>query len=563
LIGVISRENEKEVVTEFFELFKTPWEFYQGDHCYEAVVTTVDCVSDIPTNLIILYASTETDFDRVNRLNPSPQKAEIQLAYHDTVFPIYGNSLTFEPAEEALLTVEQGPGAAAIAVSREGKRVLRIGFDLFQEVGFLLSTGQPPRFARIPTLDVHITILRNCILASGIPLTEIPPVPAGYDFISCLTHDVDFTRLTNHFFDHTMFGFLYRASIGSFLGFLSGRRTWKNLLKNWKAAITLPAVYLNLADDFWLQFHRYAEIEDSLPSTFFVIPFKNDPGCHPSGRVDSRRASQYDATEIAHEIEGLISSGHEIGVHGIDAWHDRQRGRQELRRISELVGQATPGIRMHWLYFDTSSPQHLEDAGFLYDSTRGYNDAIGYHAGTSQVFRPLGATSLLELPLNIQDTALFFPSRMSLKPKHAWPKILSLLSHAKECGGALTLNWHHRSIAPERLWDDFYVQLLLELRRHPVWFATAKNAVKWFQKRRDVRFRREGARAHPPRTRIDGYVPDDTPDLLLRTYHPTRTDTSKSSRDRLIPRYDQRPIDEAYIHSSTDSVNQACAGSHS
>ena len=41
---------------------------------------------------------------------------------------------------------------------------------------------------------------------------------------------------------------------------------------------------------------------------------------------------------------------------------------------------------MHWLYFGDDSPKTLEAAGFDYDSTCGYNDAVGYRAGTSQVF---------------------------------------------------------------------------------------------------------------------------------------------------------------------------------
>ena len=31
--------------------------------------------------------------------------------------------------------------------------------------------------------------------------------------------------------------------------------------------------------------------------------------------------------------------------------------------------------------------KNLEEAGFLYDSTMGYNDAIGYWAGTSQIYK--------------------------------------------------------------------------------------------------------------------------------------------------------------------------------
>ena len=66
-----------------------------------------------------------------------------------------------------------------------------------------------------PTLDLHIAVLRDLIVASGAPLVEIPPVPEGYRFIACLTHDVDHPSIRQHRFDHTMFGFLYRAVVHS------------------------------------------------------------------------------------------------------------------------------------------------------------------------------------------------------------------------------------------------------------------------------------------------------------------------------------------------------------
>jgi len=52
----------------------------------------------------------------------------------------------------------------------------------------------------------------------------------------------------------------------------------------------------------------------------------------------------------------------------------------------------------------------------------------------------------------------------------------------------LTINWHDRSIAPERLWGDFYLDLLDELKRRNPWFPTAAQAVAWFQRRRAARF---------------------------------------------------------------------------
>ena len=40
MIGVIAKQNEMKIIKEFFELFKTPWEYYQDHHCYDTVLTT-------------------------------------------------------------------------------------------------------------------------------------------------------------------------------------------------------------------------------------------------------------------------------------------------------------------------------------------------------------------------------------------------------------------------------------------------------------------------------------------------------------------------------------------
>ncbi len=75
---------------------------------------------------------------------------------------------------------------------RTGETVVaRIGYDLFSEVHTLLVVGQPVLYAGIATLDLHIALLRDLIVGNGILLVEIPPVPDGFRFMACLTHDVD------------------------------------------------------------------------------------------------------------------------------------------------------------------------------------------------------------------------------------------------------------------------------------------------------------------------------------------------------------------------------------
>ena len=40
MIGVISKDGQKWAVEEFFELFKTPWEYYRDGRMYDVIVLT-------------------------------------------------------------------------------------------------------------------------------------------------------------------------------------------------------------------------------------------------------------------------------------------------------------------------------------------------------------------------------------------------------------------------------------------------------------------------------------------------------------------------------------------
>src|SRR5205807_733198 len=180
--------------------------------------------------------------------------------------------------------------------------------------------------------------------------------------------------------------------------------------------------------------------------------------------------------------------GCEIGLHGIDAWRDSSRGREELDEIRRITGDRDIGVRMHWLYFDQQSPVIVENAGASYDSTSGYNETAGYLAGTTQAYKPPQATRLLELPLHIMDTALFSPRRLNLSVLEARKQVDRIIGHVGHFGGCVTVNWHDRSIAPERLWGRFYEELVDHLVNQGAWFSTAADAVAWFRKRRSAVF---------------------------------------------------------------------------
>jgi hypothetical protein len=531
MIGIIASPTEHSVVREFFELFKTPWEFYRSDRKYEVIVSTADTDFDRDTaKVTLIYSGQKLTFDSKEGIEITSQPRNNRLLSHNgRQIPIYGDCITFQGEGSSVLLDEESH-LPAINLGRSAETFVgRIGYNLFAEVHTLLTTGQPVANAALPALDLHIALLRDLIVAAGVPLVEIPPVPDGYRFIACLTHDVDHPSIRLHRLDHTMFGFLYRAVFGSLLDVAQGRMPFRNLLRNWVAAVKLPFVHLGIANDFWLEFDRYPKLEKGLRSSFFVIPFKDRPGQTAKGSAPSRRASSYGAHEIAEPLRALMSAGCEIGLHGIDAWLDDSKAREELGEIGRFTGARDIGVRMHWLYFGEQSQGILDKAGADYDSTVGFNETVGYRAGTVQVYKPLDAVRLLELPLHVMDTALFYPGHMHLKPQEARKRVGAIIDNAVHFGGAVTVNWHDRSIAPERLWGDFYLQLIDELKEKGAWITSASEAVAWFRKRRSVTFENDRLESNATIGKVTANSDRQVPGLRLRVHTP-----GKSHQDTVL-----------------------------
>jgi hypothetical protein len=126
------------------------------------------------------------------------------------------------------------------------------------------------------------------------------------------------------------------------------------------------------------------------------------------------------------------------------------------------------------------------------------------------------------------DTALFYPTRLNLSEPQAWQRLKPLFENASRYGGTVTINWHERSIAPERLWGDFYCRILEDLTRRRAWFSTAGQAVSWFRKRRAVVFENSGSRVRA--VVADEAAGEDLPGLRLRQWGPAGfRDTSLTS----------------------------------
>jgi hypothetical protein len=267
-----------------------------------------------------------------------------------------------------------------------------------------------------------------------------------------------------------------------------------------------------------------------------MVPFKNRPGRAPEGGGDARRAVKYELDEISEEVKEAARRGSEIGVHGLDAWHNSEAGSAEKHRLISLTNQPSAGVRMHWLYFSPDAPRQLEAAGFAYDSTCGYNETIGYRAGTSQVFRLPGTQRLMELPLSIMDSALLAHDRTPMAQGEALALCRRIVSQARAHGGTVVINWHCRSLAPERLWGATYQELLAEIAKGDrAWFARACAAVDWYRWRRSITFS-ENSSQSGGHLRVSA-PSSNLPAGVLRTYRcgPTGTESHDVAFDGSTP----------------------------
>jgi len=527
LIGVIAGEYELEVVREFFELFKTPWELCKRGKRYPVVLSTSSTTRLPQAALTILYGREQRGLSSRSfgeTAMPSYSHNATVLRYYGRSFPVYAGCSEFTTDEPAIITREDTGSVVGYRRSVDGYKVTRIGYDLFQEIRILLTIGQPAEYALTPTVDIHISILRNLIIGTGLPLVEIPPVPPGCDLILCLTHDVDFVSIRAHRLDRTVIGFLFRAIVLSLVCFLKGTCTLNKLIRNLLAVVSLPLIHLSLVRDHFNQFVPYRRLEGDLRSTFFLIPRKGVDGKSPDGRNSSGRASHYDVSDISNETRALRATGCEIGLHGIDAWRNETMASEERDKIRFETGSNPIGIRMHWLYFSEETPKVLEQAGFIYDSTLGYNDAVGFRGGTAQVFRPLGLEHLLILPLHVQDTALFLPGRMNMTQNEGIGMIEKIIAEIRRIGGVLTVNWHMRSLGPDRFWDEPYRYLLRIAKGGCVWPATADEVVGWFAMRRSAEFSKVDLQGRKPRVWAEKSL--TLPRLILRWYNRPGSDTS-------------------------------------
>ena len=142
MIGVMAPAAQRRVIGEFFNLFKTPWEFHRAGTDYDVLICSDSHPADNSAPLVLIYGWKEGSFDSETGVRLRPQFGMSVLSFEEDLIPIYRNCSILSGPGRPILRTEDGESAGLEFASTD-RVCIRLGFDLFAEIEHLLGRGQP------------------------------------------------------------------------------------------------------------------------------------------------------------------------------------------------------------------------------------------------------------------------------------------------------------------------------------------------------------------------------------------------------------------------------------
>src|SRR5262249_57677326 len=99
MIGVITNVDQRSVAREFFELFKTPWDFWQSATRYDVILDATGAMQHPSAKLVIAYVD--------GGPGAGIARQTTVLTYQGDRIPVYGTCLTFPPTAPYPLSSSQ------------------------------------------------------------------------------------------------------------------------------------------------------------------------------------------------------------------------------------------------------------------------------------------------------------------------------------------------------------------------------------------------------------------------------------------------------------------------
>lgn len=210
-------------------------------------------------------------------------------------------------------------------------------------------------------------------------------------------------------------------------------------------------------------------------STWFIMTAKKDipEKWNPLGLRNYKQGDK----KLVKELKQLLKNDCEIGLHpGYYSFNNYKLMKEEKKALEKMIGKKVTGVRNHYLMFDAYKTWKIQQKlGFLYDSTIGSSRLVGALTGEYTSFwtkKYDKETNILELPLNIMDTTLFFHQKRNIK--NAKEEMKRIFEKVKKQKGILVINFHNTTF-DEELYPQvtgFYEYLLQIAKTNKAWTPT-------------------------------------------------------------------------------------------
>lgn len=422
--------------------------------------------------------SRKTEGRVVKLVHQQPPRISSFLLFGQERLPLYYPFVSFSEGK-ILYHYTTGEGA----VVQEGD-VVRFGYDIVASAFYLLNLEEEREVEKReterrdllqPTVDRYIKLLQGlierCYHSQNLPCISLCHWPYGKRFAVCLSHDVDRIHRKELF---TLGVDLYRI----LTGFLKG-----NFGKAFSDIRKFLGILFEKENPYW-NFERWMALEGAykVRSTFYFM----------EGRRIGRYGRRYNCRRLRGVIQKLHDGGWEIGLHGsYSAWRDSKQLMLERTALERTLGDQVTGHRQHYLRFDSDRSYSVyQETGFDYDTTLGYNDFIGYRAGTSFPFFPYTCGGIMEIPLVAMDHALV---KQGLSSQTGF--LLSLLQKTEAEEGCVSFLWHqdafddyHYPGWSDPRWREAYEGILRYVVDRGGWAATGRDMATWWRERNACRY---------------------------------------------------------------------------
>jgi hypothetical protein len=258
-----------------------------------------------------------------------------------------------------------------------------------------------------------------------------------------VSHDVDHLTPFEHWNDLILPKFFARNLIETLNGTISFR---ENLLR---AREVIRNRWQHIAE--LMEFDR----QQGIPSTFFV-------------GVSNGAKLAYLLPKAADWIKRIHDNGFEVGVHGI-GYLTEEAVKKEFETFRRVLPGIPFGIRMHYLRYDENTLDHMNKAGYRFDSS-------------IRIYRPPYKTgNLWEFPLHIMDGDMINQGKRygskSLREVQEFTRRAIGIAHEKNVG-YMTLLFHDRYFHPSfSLWKDWYEWVISTCRESGFTFTSYSSAI--------------------------------------------------------------------------------------